>query len=154
MRLSPASRAVLPSSKSRRHPCRRRAPGAERKEILFWVLLGDCAPSFLSRTDPRRTCDPQKRADRWRGRPKSRAALLLIGWPWTGRPTPLFFSLKRKSQNIRRIAGLKFVVSKCAHKRLPPRRLTISHHTPHILNSAYQRICGAQHIRGVGQKQP
>ena len=36
MRLIPASRAVCPSLKNRRHPCRGRAPCAERCEILFF----------------------------------------------------------------------------------------------------------------------
>ena len=59
----------LHPSKNRRHPCRRRAPGAERCEIFFWLLLGDCASSFLDGTDPSRKGEPQKL-----GRPLARTA--------------------------------------------------------------------------------
>ena len=95
MRLIPASRAVLPSSQSRRHPCRRRAPSAEMCEILILVLMGDCASSFLSCTDPRRTGDPQKMADRWRGRPRHQNQIPAN--PSTN-PSAPSFSLKRKQE--------------------------------------------------------
>ncbi|PZN75610.1 MAG: hypothetical protein DM484_18310 [Candidatus Methylumidiphilus alinenensis] len=45
-----------------------RAPCAGRCEILFLLLLGDCASSFLDGTDPSRKGEPQNLADRWRGR--------------------------------------------------------------------------------------
>ena len=48
---------------------RGRAPGAERCEIFFWLLLGDCASSFLDGTDPSRKGEPQKL-----GRPLARTA--------------------------------------------------------------------------------
>ena len=63
VRLCPAVGLSCPRPKSpRSHP----GPRSQRG-------LGDCAPSFLGCTDPRRTGDPQKMADYWRGRPKAKA---------------------------------------------------------------------------------
>jgi hypothetical protein len=65
MRLCPAVGLSLPSSQL--PPESSGAALLARKGVksFFWLLLGDCASSFLDGTDPSRKGEPQKLADRY-----------------------------------------------------------------------------------------
>jgi len=101
MRLIPAVGLSCPCPKSP-GVIRGRAPSAVRCEIFFFGAPGGLCVSFLDGTDPRHAGDPQKIADRWRGRPQAKARALPIRWP-TSRITALpHFRLSENPSDRRR----------------------------------------------------
>ena len=76
MRLCPAVGLFLPLSQKPPESSGAALPAREGVKSFFWLLLGDCASRSSTAQTPAARANPQRLADRLRGRPQAKASAL------------------------------------------------------------------------------